>query len=162
MWIPMLLSLFSMAHAGTPVLTLTITDPTGAEHVLSGEIPLETESVLEMGKASHRFVIRASQSGEKIKVMGELHEQKGSKDKIVRYANFTLPAEGTNRAERISWGAPKGATVPDGLNPDLLAWRVVAEWMAPVIEEAPPEVIEEATEEPAETAPVESEAPTGE
>ena len=143
MWTPILLSLFSLARAEPPTVSISLTDPTGTVHLLEGAVPLEGSEVLEMGKASHRFDYSAIEADGRVKVSWELHEVKGKKDKVVRLATFTLTAAGSNRVERLSWGAPKGATVPDGLNPDLLVWRIVADWEEPA-------AAEDVTEAPAE------------
>ena len=154
MWLPLVLSFLSSASAEPATVSIEIIDPTGTSHALTGSLPLEGSKLLELGKGSHRFDVRATQSGEEITVIGELHELRGKKDKLVRIATLTLPAEGTNRAERLSWGAPRGATVPDGLNPNLLAWRIVAQWdtSAAAGPEPEPESAEEADAgEPAES-----------
>jgi hypothetical protein len=133
----------SNASAQPTTVSIEIIDPTGTSHVLTGGLPLTGSQTLEMGKGSHRFDVRATQSGDDITVIGELHELRGNKDKVVRVANITLPAQGSSRSKRLSWGAPKGATVPDGLSPDLLAWHLVAEWDAPAASESAPESAED-------------------
>ena len=149
----LLLTLLSASQAEAPDLTITITDPTGTEHTLQGAVPLEGEELMDLGKAAHRFAVQATQTASGIRVVGELYERKGKKEKVVRVATLSLPGEGSSRSERISWGAPKGATVPDGLNPDLLAWRLAAEWEKPEppapepVEDVPTEPVQESQEE---------------
>jgi hypothetical protein len=162
MWTPILLSLLSLAQAEPHAVSITITNPAGVITTLEGSAPLETSEVLTMGSGSHRFDVRALPSGEDMKVIGELHEVRGKKDKVVRIATITLPAGGSSRAERISWGAPKGATVPDGLNPNLLAWRIEVEWAQPAPEAPPSESpVEGPPDEPTDTpADAPADAPT--
>ncbi|MFT5684881.1 MAG: hypothetical protein ACI8RZ_005826 [Myxococcota bacterium] len=154
MWTPILLSLLSLAHAEAPTVNINITGPAGDVTTLTGALPLESSEVLDMGSTSHRLDVRAEMSGEDIRVTGELHELRGKKDKVVRVASVILPAPGSSRSDRISWGAHKSATVPAELNPDLLAWRIEAKWSQP--EAVPAEPAEET--EPVE--PAEPEAPT--
>lgn len=143
MWLPIILSFLSNASAQPTTVRIEITDPTGTSQVITGGLPLTGSQMLEMGKGSHRYDVRATQNGDEVTIVGELHELRGKKEKLLRVATITLPAEGSSRSKRLSWGAPKGATVPDGLNPELLAWHLVAEWDSPAASESAAEAADD-------------------
>ncbi len=157
-------TLLLSAHAEERTVSLTVTDPTGVVTELSGPLPFEDSATLAMGKASQQLVVRATEDGDGISVRGELHERKGSKDKIVRIAFIDIAEEGVTKGERLAWQAPRGATVPDGLDPLTLTWRLTASWSAPATEAEAPEDAETGAETPEEVeapeeAASEAEAP---
>ena len=79
MWLPIILSFLSNASAQPTTVSIEIIDPTGTSHVLTGGLPLTGSQTLEMGKGSHRYDVRATQNGDEVTFVGELHELRGKK-----------------------------------------------------------------------------------
>jgi hypothetical protein len=118
----------SAALAGPRTVRVAVDGPGADPAPTTASVPWSAEWTAAGKKVSVRFSLRAEERDGAVVVIGDVVEQKGSKEKPARHFELLLDEAGVPLSERTEWLAPKGYTAPDGTEPVMLQWRLSASW----------------------------------